>query len=706
MWKYLCIFIFPLFVKAQVMVPFSYWKGNLGPVISTISSPQNVYEGNLTNIPFTIGHRSGWVEYCSSVSLSASTTNAAAVPLSAISFVGTFPYCYININPPAGASGSSDITVTLSDGGNPIMQATTTFTAVVYNVTSLTVTPSNQIIPQNSTFQFYAMAGYSDGSSQNIATAATWNLTLNSGSAPAGLSQSNGLITVGTVTGYPTYTYTATYGVYSSSASITFNSSTITGLFVTPYTASINSGGTIDIKCYGTTADLGTIDLTQNCNWTSNNNPVANVNNFSNKGRVYGNSDGGPVTITATYSSFSDTASITVSAGAPSSVEEGTGLYARYYSTISNTAGPKNDPYSTLVNSRIDSQVNFNWASGNNPAGGADDFGGRWSGQMTAPTSGVYCIQTNTDDGVRVWIGNTLVINNWTDHGPTVDSGSYTFVANMKTEVFLEFYERGGGAVMQFRYVAGACGTGVAVPRANLFPIATRALDMQANSIPRWANTVRAFAMNGTVGNIANGAAITGLTNAAATPVNATAANANGTGMAYAANSERSQSIGFDGIDDSLSVAASTLTTGTNARSAAVWVNPTNIGAQQDVFGYGTTAANSSFGLAILPSGVVRFYGGGGNQCDTTATIPYLQWTHIGVVYTGGNASIYINGALSRTCTGLAWNTPTGSTLYMGAGTGLVNRFSGYLDDIVFWNVALNYGEMNTVYQRGKVFNP
>ena len=699
------IFILPLLSKAQGLIPFGYWKGNLGPTITSISSPQKVYEGNLTNIPFTIGHKSGWVEYCTSTSLSATTSNAAAVPLSAISFVGVFPYCYVNINPPAGSTGSSNITVILSDGGNPIMQATTTFTATVYNVTSLTVTPSNQIIPQNSTYQFYAMAGYSDGTTQNIASASTWNLSLVSGSAPTGLSQSLGLITVGTVTGYPSYTYTATYGSYSSTASITFNSSTVTGLFVTPTAANINSGGTVDIKCYGTTADGGTIDLTQNCSWSSNNNTVANVNNFSNKGRVYGNANGGPVTITASYSSFTSTSSITVSASAPSTTDIGIGLYARYYSTISNTAGAKDDPYSTLVNSRIDSQVNFNWASGNNPAGGADDFGGRWSGQITAPTSGVYCIQTNSDDGVRAWIGNTLVINNWTDHGTTVNSGTYTFVANVKTEVFLEFYERGGGAVMQFRYIAGACGTGAAVPQANLFPTATRALDIQQNVIPKWANVVRAFAMNGTVGGIANGATITGITNAAATPVNATAANANGTGMAYTANSERSQSVGFDGIDDSISVAASTLTTGTNARSAAVWVNPTNIGAQQDIFGYGTTAANSSFGVAILNTGAIRFYGSG-SQCDTIATIPFLEWTHIGVTYSGGAANIYINGALSKNCTGFSWNTPTGSTLYIGAGTGLVNRFSGYIDDIVFWNTALNYGEMNTIYQRGKVFNP
>lgn len=355
--------------------------------------------------------------------------------------------------------------------------------------------------------QFSALAGYPDGTYHDISPSSTWTLTLQTGSAPAGLSSSLGLITVGTVTGYPTYNYMAAYSSFSATGSISFNSSTITGIFVTPVSGNINVGGYVDIKCYATTADGGALLFTNNCSWSSNNNAVANMNNFSNKGRVYGNSLGGPVTITATYSTFSDTSAITVDALAPSTTAVGTGLYGRYYTTLSPGAA-KDDPYGTLVNSRVDANVDFSWGAGANPAGGADDFGVRWSGQISAPTSGIYCMQTNSDDGVRVWIGNLLVINNWTDHGPTNNNGTYTFIANLKTEIFVEFYE--------------------------------------------------------------NGASITGFTNTGATPVNATAANANGTGMTYASNSERSQSIAFDGIDDSISVAASTVPNGSNARSVAV----------------------------------------------------------------------------------------------------------------------------------------
>ena len=215
----------------------------------------------------------------------------------------------------------------------------------------------------------------------------------------------------------------------------------------------------------------------------------------------------------------------------------------------------------------------------------------------------------------------------------------------------------------------------------------------------------RGFAMNGTVGAIANGATITGFTNGAATPVNATASNANGTGMAYA-NSERSQSIGFDGIDDSISVASSTVIAGTGNRSTAAWVNPTNIGASQDVLGYGTSGALSMYGIRILNTGAVRVYGGTASFCDTAASvIPFAQWSHIVTTFNGSTALIYVNGVLKQTCGSLTWNTTAASTLYIGAGTGLTNLFSGYIDDVVFWNLILSVGEVNSLYEKQRVIN-
>ncbi|MGJ7490967.1 PilC/PilY family type IV pilus protein [Variovorax sp. ZT4R33] len=97
---------------------------------------------------------------------------------------------------------------------------------------------------------------------------------------------------------------------------------------------------------------------------------------------------------------------------------------------------------------------------------GTDNFSARFDGTYTAPETGSYVFRTNSDDGVRVWVStngggfdactnNTgtngnCVINNWTDHGPVIDdSVPIAMTAGQTYRVRVEYYEGGGGAVMQ-----------------------------------------------------------------------------------------------------------------------------------------------------------------------------------------------------------------------------------------------------------------
>jgi hypothetical protein len=52
-----------------------------------------------------------------------------------------------------------------------------------------------------------------------------------------------------------------------------------------------------------------------------------------------------------------------------------------------------------------------------------------------------------SDDGVRLWVNNQLLIDNWTDHGPTNNSDVINLTANAVYDIRMEFYENGGGAV-------------------------------------------------------------------------------------------------------------------------------------------------------------------------------------------------------------------------------------------------------------------
>jgi len=100
-----------------------------------------------------------------------------------------------------------------------------------------------------------------------------------------------------------------------------------------------------------------------------------------------------------------------------------------------------------------------------------DNFSVRWSGQFLAPATATYTFHTTSDDGVRLYVNGQTVIDNWTDHAPTANSGSVTLNAGQLYPIVLEFYEFGGGAVISLEYEAA--GAGIArqiLPADRVFP--------------------------------------------------------------------------------------------------------------------------------------------------------------------------------------------------------------------------------------------
>ena len=101
------------------------------------------------------------------------------------------------------------------------------------------------------------------------------------------------------------------------------------------------------------------------------------------------------------------------------------------------------------VVTRTDSVLYFNWED-NSPAPGIgkDGFSVRWSGLLVPPVSRKYTIYTASDDGVRLFIDGKKVIDNWTDHGVTVDSAKIDLIAGKSYDIKVEYYENGGDAIM------------------------------------------------------------------------------------------------------------------------------------------------------------------------------------------------------------------------------------------------------------------
>ncbi|HEX7453665.1 MAG TPA: PA14 domain-containing protein, partial [Polyangiaceae bacterium] len=104
---------------------------------------------------------------------------------------------------------------------------------------------------------------------------------------------------------------------------------------------------------------------------------------------------------------------------------------------------------------RTESNIDFDWGSGApGPTGiGVDAFSIRWTGSAIPATTEPYTFYTVTDDGARLWVNGTLVIDHWQDQGPTeYASPTINLTAGVPALFRFEYYENGGGASARLRW--------------------------------------------------------------------------------------------------------------------------------------------------------------------------------------------------------------------------------------------------------------
>ena len=158
----------------------------------------------------------------------------------------------------------------------------------------------------------------------------------------------------------------------------------------------------------------------------------------------------------------SDDLTVTVNAPAGS----GTGLLAQYF----NDAG-SGIYFTALVLTRTDATVDFSWpgVTSPDPVVQGDNFSVRWSGQIQAPVSGTYTFSTLSDDGVRLYVNGQALVDNWTDHGATTNSGTITLVAGQRYDVRMDFYDKAVDAVARLSWTYPGQNDQV-VPQWALYP--------------------------------------------------------------------------------------------------------------------------------------------------------------------------------------------------------------------------------------------
>ncbi len=144
-----------------------------------------------------------------------------------------------------------------------------------------------------------------------------------------------------------------------------------------------------------------------------------------------------------------------------SASEAGGGLSAEYFDDKNLT---------NLVLSRLDPTVDFSWKkSSPDPTLPSNHFSVRWTGTVEPLFSDTYTFYTISDDGVRLWVNGELLIDNWTNHSPTEDTGTITLTPGQKYDIMMEYYERRGEATARLLWSSAQQAKEI-VPESALTP--------------------------------------------------------------------------------------------------------------------------------------------------------------------------------------------------------------------------------------------
>jgi hypothetical protein len=107
----------------------------------------------------------------------------------------------------------------------------------------------------------------------------------------------------------------------------------------------------------------------------------------------------------------------------------------------------------TLLSTGTVSVVNYNWGSGAVlNSGRSEGVIVRFYGFINITTAGTYSFGGNADDGIRIKVNNTSVVDSWIESGGAFRSGSI-YLAAGTYPIELMYYENGGGAMVNLQWV-------------------------------------------------------------------------------------------------------------------------------------------------------------------------------------------------------------------------------------------------------------
>jgi hypothetical protein len=220
----------------------------------------------------------------------------------------------------AGSANAVKITASQGTTAQNTISGSTMLTVTSATLVSIVLKPQpTASIAKGTSIQFTATGFFSDTSTQDLTDTATWASSAQATATISNDPASNGLA-FGKAQATAPANITATVvvgGVTTTSAAtaLTVTKETLVSIAITPATAKLPKGSTMNLVATGTFTDGSTQDLTNAVAWAPTTGATATVSNAAGQhGRATGVAAGGPVDVTATSGTVVAHASLTVTA--------------------------------------------------------------------------------------------------------------------------------------------------------------------------------------------------------------------------------------------------------------------------------------------------------------------------------------------------------------------------------------------------------
>jgi len=155
----------------------------------------------------------------------------------------------------------------------------------------------------------------------------------------------------------------------------------------------------------------------------------------------------------------------------PSATANGTGLTGAYYTNANATySSSVNFNAANLKLTRVDTNVDFTWGTTSTPIANNGYYCVRWTGQVQPQYSETYFFVANTDDGVKLWVNDQLIIDSWVSKSASDLTGSIVLQGGVRYNIKMEYMQLTGSAVSHLSWYSFSQAKQI-IPTSRLYPI-------------------------------------------------------------------------------------------------------------------------------------------------------------------------------------------------------------------------------------------